>query len=354
MPSSSWVNTSGQWSTHSPSPVHRSWSIHTRIGDDGTRHRCRSSSRRRPYARAGMNEAIEPPVAPTRPHEWKRPTGVVDDPWAWLADRDDPATIAYLEAENAYSDQVLRRAGPGRPRRDGVPGDQVARPGDRPLRAGAPRRLVVRDAHDRGQVVPGVLPQPRPERAGHAGIGDPRLQRRGRGPRVLRRARRRTVAGPHPARLVERRRRQRALHVAGPRPRHRRRRSTRSPARRRGAVSPGQPATTGCSTPGPTTRCGRYQIWRHRLGHGAGRRRPRPQRGRRTLLPPRLVDAQRALDRHRLGVEDERRVVRPASPTIRRGRRHSSGRGRPTSSTASTTGATASSCSPTSTPPTSA
>ena len=51
--------------------------------------------------------AVEPPTAPTRPHEWKRPTGVVDDPWAWLADRDDPATIAYLDAENAYSDQYF-------------------------------------------------------------------------------------------------------------------------------------------------------------------------------------------------------------------------------------------------------
>ena len=38
------------------------------------------------------------------PHTWQRPTGPVDDPWAWLRDRDDPATIAYLEAENAYSD----------------------------------------------------------------------------------------------------------------------------------------------------------------------------------------------------------------------------------------------------------
>jgi oligopeptidase B len=50
-----------------------------------------------------MSERSNPPVAPTRPHEWKRPTGIVDDPWAWLADRDDPETIAYLEAENAYT-----------------------------------------------------------------------------------------------------------------------------------------------------------------------------------------------------------------------------------------------------------
>ncbi len=34
---------------------------------------------------------------------WDRPTGAVDDPWAWLRDRDDPATTAYLEAENAYT-----------------------------------------------------------------------------------------------------------------------------------------------------------------------------------------------------------------------------------------------------------
>jgi oligopeptidase B len=54
-----------------------------------------------------MNEPLEPPVAPTRPHQWKRPTGVVEDPWAWLADRDDPETIAYLEAENAYADRYF-------------------------------------------------------------------------------------------------------------------------------------------------------------------------------------------------------------------------------------------------------
>ena len=48
-----------------------------------------------------------PPVAPTRPHEWKRPAGVVDDPWAWLADRDDPDTVPYLDAENAYADQYF-------------------------------------------------------------------------------------------------------------------------------------------------------------------------------------------------------------------------------------------------------
>lgn len=44
------------------------------------------------------------PTAKTVPHTWNRPTGPVADPFAWLRDRDDPDTIAYLLAENATSD----------------------------------------------------------------------------------------------------------------------------------------------------------------------------------------------------------------------------------------------------------
>jgi len=50
-----------------------------------------------------MTEALSPPVAPTKPHTWHRPTRDVEDSYAWLRDRDDPDTIAYLTAENAYS-----------------------------------------------------------------------------------------------------------------------------------------------------------------------------------------------------------------------------------------------------------
>jgi oligopeptidase B len=46
---------------------------------------------------------VDEPVAKRIQHRWDRPTGAVDDPWAWLRDRDDPDTIAYLEAENAYA-----------------------------------------------------------------------------------------------------------------------------------------------------------------------------------------------------------------------------------------------------------
>ena len=49
-----------------------------------------------------MNAGVAP-TAQTVVHTWDRPTGPVEDRWAWLRDRDDPATIAYLEAENAYA-----------------------------------------------------------------------------------------------------------------------------------------------------------------------------------------------------------------------------------------------------------
>ncbi len=50
---------------------------------------------------------VTPPIAARRPHVWKRPTGEVEDHYAWLRDRDDPETIAYLEAENAYADDFF-------------------------------------------------------------------------------------------------------------------------------------------------------------------------------------------------------------------------------------------------------
>ena len=46
-----------------------------------------------------------PPIAEARPYRARLADGsVVDDPWYWLRDRDDPAVLAYLEAENAHAD----------------------------------------------------------------------------------------------------------------------------------------------------------------------------------------------------------------------------------------------------------
>jgi oligopeptidase B len=44
------------------------------------------------------------PTAPRREHTWHRPTGDVDDPYAWMRDVDDPALIDYLRAENAAAE----------------------------------------------------------------------------------------------------------------------------------------------------------------------------------------------------------------------------------------------------------
>ena len=45
-----------------------------------------------------------PPRAEQRPHTLTRADGsTVQDPWFWLRDRDDPATVAYLEAENDHT-----------------------------------------------------------------------------------------------------------------------------------------------------------------------------------------------------------------------------------------------------------
>jgi oligopeptidase B len=43
------------------------------------------------------------PRAPRRPHEWQRPTGPATDAYAWLRDKDDPETLAYLAAENTFA-----------------------------------------------------------------------------------------------------------------------------------------------------------------------------------------------------------------------------------------------------------
>ena len=45
-----------------------------------------------------------PPVAERRPHTLTRADGSqVDDPWFWLREREDPAVLAYLEAENGHT-----------------------------------------------------------------------------------------------------------------------------------------------------------------------------------------------------------------------------------------------------------
>ncbi len=51
-----------------------------------------------------MPELPPPPSAPQRPTVVERLGGPRTDPFAWLRDRDDPDTVPYLEAENAWAD----------------------------------------------------------------------------------------------------------------------------------------------------------------------------------------------------------------------------------------------------------
>jgi oligopeptidase B len=57
-------------------------------------------------------QAPTPPVAERRPHVLSIHGDERVDDWYWLRDRDDPATLAYLEAENAYTDAMLAHTEP--------------------------------------------------------------------------------------------------------------------------------------------------------------------------------------------------------------------------------------------------
>jgi oligopeptidase B len=46
-----------------------------------------------------------PPSAPRRPHLISAHDDDREDPWFWLREREDPEVLAYLQAENAYTEQ---------------------------------------------------------------------------------------------------------------------------------------------------------------------------------------------------------------------------------------------------------
>ena len=56
------------------------------------------------------------PVAPRKPRTRAVHGEVTVDEYYWLLDRDDPDTVAYLEAENAYTAAQTEHLGPLRER----------------------------------------------------------------------------------------------------------------------------------------------------------------------------------------------------------------------------------------------
>ncbi len=55
---------------------------------------------------------VPPPVAEMRPFTVESPCGDRVDEYYWMRDREDPAVIACLEAENAYADSLMAGASP--------------------------------------------------------------------------------------------------------------------------------------------------------------------------------------------------------------------------------------------------
>lgn len=55
---------------------------------------------------------LNAPIAPRQEHVWKRPTGDFQDPWAWLRNKNDPKTLAYLDEENAYANNWFAQSEP--------------------------------------------------------------------------------------------------------------------------------------------------------------------------------------------------------------------------------------------------
>jgi oligopeptidase B len=58
----------------------------------------------------------EPPITPRHPVVHRAHGDERSDEYAWLRDRDDPAVIAHLEAENAWTERALEHLGPLRER----------------------------------------------------------------------------------------------------------------------------------------------------------------------------------------------------------------------------------------------
>jgi oligopeptidase B len=60
------------------------------------------------FAFVGWLPDKNPPRAPERPHQITEVGHVRNDPFFWLRERDDPAVLKYLDAENAYADRVMK------------------------------------------------------------------------------------------------------------------------------------------------------------------------------------------------------------------------------------------------------
>ena len=160
-----------------------------------------------------------PPVAPTKPHTWDRPTGSGRGPLRLAAAQGRPRHGRLPGGREHLLDRPGSTPTPARSRQlfDEIRSRIQETDESVPVRHGA-WWYVTRTIEGQSYPVFCRGTADRPRRRRH-----PRLQRRGDGARLLRRPRPRAVARPPPAGLVERPRRQRAVHAARARPGDRRR-----------------------------------------------------------------------------------------------------------------------------------
>ena len=103
-----------------------------------------------------------PPAAARIPAERTHHGDTVIDEYAWLADKENPETIAFLDAENAYTQAMT--AGQA-PLRDAIFDEIKARTQETDLSVPDPQgRLVVLLPDGRGAAVRTALPPGRPSR----------------------------------------------------------------------------------------------------------------------------------------------------------------------------------------------
>lgn len=67
-----------------------------------------AACRPEPTQRPADATVLAPPVAPREPTAIELHGQRLDDPYAWLRDRDDPRTRGYLAAENEYADRMMQ------------------------------------------------------------------------------------------------------------------------------------------------------------------------------------------------------------------------------------------------------
>ena len=244
----------------------------------------------------------KPPIAKRVPVTSVRHGREVVDEYAWLRDRDDPDTVAYLEAENAHTDEWFAPLADLQEQLfEEIKSRILETDMSVPARRG-PWWYVTRTEEGKQY----SIFCRRPERDAVEGeAGADRQQRARRRSRVLRARRARRQPEPSPARVLDRRHRSRGLHHPHPRPRHRHR-----PARhhRRHAV---RHRLVG-RRPLPLLHTARRRVafvpdLAPRGRHRRQRRRARLPGGRHPLRRRPLQHAQRSVHRdHDREPDDER------------------------------------------------